>query len=270
MDNSSFLLDKIYGAWIGKIAGGTYAMPVEGRRKAHIQKLNPPLSGWIEKHRQIVNDDEQYELIALIALEGCSDTELEDRFHKQTLLSPEHQGPYWAANLKPLLVFTAEKAALDNATKYNVPWSNAADEIYKNRYQNPYFDWIGAQMKGEVFGMLTPAWGWRDQSHNLDSDVKSLRRVMDLAYQDAHLAHRGIAIVGELFVAALIAVGITYIPEHNRILVKYPPTCYRWLEDKFLSEIAQASGSKDEEIDLTGITAEIIKNDIRRIERVLE
>ena len=82
-----------------------------------------------------------------------------ERKAEHILLEPDLLGSFWTANLDPKYVFTAEKAALDNATKHNVPWSHAGDEIYENRYQNPFFDWIGAQMKGKLFGMLASCMG---------------------------------------------------------------------------------------------------------------
>ena len=81
MENSDWIFDKIWGSWTGKIAGGTFGMPVEGWRKDRIQKLNPPLTGWIQKHKQVVNDDEQFEFIALMALEQTPDEELAKKLH---------------------------------------------------------------------------------------------------------------------------------------------------------------------------------------------
>jgi hypothetical protein len=268
--NSEIIFDKIYGCWLGKIAGGTYAMPVEGHSKAKIQKRHPPLTGWTPAHRQVVNDDEQYEFIALMALENAPDEDLSRRWKEQTLLSPDHQGPLWEQNLHPLLVFTAEKAALLNASKYQVPWEHAADEIYAGRYQNPYFDWIGAQMKGELFGMLAPSWGWHQNTHSVDRDLEILRPALLLSYQDARLAHRGVGIVGELFVSCMISVGIDFqASQLQHYTIRYPPPCVRWLERTFMPSL-ELPKEKSGLIAQIGLCAEILKADIRRIHAVLE
>ena len=268
--DSDFIFDKIYGSWLGKIAGGTYAMPMEGHPKQKIQNRNPPLTGWTPAHRQVVNDDEQYEFIALMALENTTDEQLKERWNTHTLLSPEHQGPLWEQNLHPLLVFTAEKAALINATKANVPWEHAGDEIFNGCYQNPYFDWIGAQMKGELFGMLSPAWGWHQKGNSVKQDLEKLYRTLSLSYQDARLAHRGVGIVGELFVSCMISVALDFnIKDPQQYTINYPAPCVRWLEKTFMPSL-ELPKEKSENIIQIGLCAELLKEDIRRVHRVLE
>ena len=268
--DSDFIFDKIYGGWLGKIAGGNYAMPVEGHSKQRIQKRTPPLTGWTPAHRQVVNDDEQYEFIALMALENLSDEQLKERWNTHTLLSPEHQGPLWEQNLHPMLVFTAEKAALLNADKNRVPWDHAGDEIFNVQYQNPYFDWIGAQMKGELFGMLSPAWGWHEQGSTIREDLEKLSRTIMLSYQDARLAHRGVGIVGELFVSCMIAVAIDFnITSPQKYTIKFPDPCVRWLEKTFMPSL-ELPKEKSETITQMGLCAELLKEDIRRVQNVLE
>ncbi len=75
-------LNKIWGCWTGKIAGGTYGQLVEGWQKKRIQRTIHSLTGWMrnitkhKSHTQIINDDEQYELIALLVLESFTDEEI--------------------------------------------------------------------------------------------------------------------------------------------------------------------------------------------------
>jgi hypothetical protein len=121
--------------------------------------VHPPLSGWSIHHKQSINDDEQYELISILALEALNDDEFAKRFKAGTLLEPDYLGSYWLKYLLPQYVFTAEKAAYDNA-KDGVPWEHAGDYVYEHDgkvFGNEYADWIGAQMKGELYGMLLPA-----------------------------------------------------------------------------------------------------------------
>ena len=186
-------------------------MPVEGKRREIILTLHPPLSGWSKHHRQGINDDEQYELITILALEDLSDDEFANRLNAGTILEPEYLGSYWLKHLLPQYVFTAEKSAYDNA-KAGVPWEHAGDYVYEYEgkvFGNEYADWIGAQMKGELYGMLLPAWGWYENSNN---DLELLKPCIDLSLQDALIAHREVGIVGELFVSALVSVAITHNP----------------------------------------------------------
>ncbi|MHA2347099.1 MAG: hypothetical protein ACXACP_10295, partial [Candidatus Hodarchaeales archaeon] len=80
MVDKDFLLQKIWGSWTGKVGGGTFGMPVEGRSRVVITNMHPPLDGWSKHHKQNVNDDEQYELITILALEALSDDEFVNKF----------------------------------------------------------------------------------------------------------------------------------------------------------------------------------------------
>ncbi len=259
---------KIWGAWIGKIAGGTYGMPAEGK---YLQKLNPPLTGWMDRHYQLINDDEQFELIALMLLEHYSDTEIIEFATKGELFQSSRLGKLWQENLHHKLIFTAEKCALENAVKHGVPWEHAGDEIYEGRYQNPYYDWIGAQMKGEIFGMLAPAWGWYDSSElSPEKDYLRLKRCLDWCYQDAWIAHREVAIIGELFIGAMISVAMAYDPMTYRCEIQYPVSSVQFTKLRvYLGQEIKGSDVSKELIKGVGISAEIIKNDIKRIKHVL-
>ena len=260
------LFDKIYGAWTGKVAGGTFGMPVEGRTREFVINMHPPLSGWSKHHRQIVNDDEQYELISILALEALSDEDFANRLKAGTVLEPNYLGSYWLKHLIPHYVFTAEKSAYDNA-KNGVPWEHAGDYVYEHEgkvFGNEYADWIGAQMKGELYGMLLPAWGWYENSKD---DLELLKPSLDLSLQDALIAHRDVGIVGELFISAIISVAIAHNPFEYREEINFPESeVSKWTAEK--REIEHYDGFK-QQIDQIGICAETIISDIRRIKAVL-
>jgi len=264
MVDKDFLLEKIWGSWTGKIAGGTFGMPVEGRERQIILNMHPPLSGWSKHHKQSINDDEQYELISLLALETLSDDEFANRLKAGTLLEPDFLGPYWLKYLLPQYVFTAEKAAYDNA-KAGVPWEHAGDYVYEHDgkvFGNEYADWIGAQMKGELYGMLLPAWGWYQKTK---SDLELLKPCLDLSLQDAVIAHRDVGIVGELFISAMISVAITHNPYEYKEEINFPKSAVnRWdqKENEHFDAFTQ-------QIDQSGICSETIINDIKRIRTVL-
>jgi ADP-ribosylglycohydrolase len=181
-------------------------------------------------------------------------------------LDPEYLGSYWLKHLLPQYVFTAEKAAYDNA-KAGVPWEHAGDYIYEHDgkvFGNEYADWIGAQMKGELYGMLLPAWGWYEKSKD---DLELLKPCLDLSLQDALIAHREVGIVGELFISAIISVAITHNPFKYKEEVKFPESeVYKW--DLKKGETERYDGFT-QQIDQIGICSETIINDIKRIKAVL-
>jgi len=260
------LFDKIYGAWTGKVAGGTFGMPVEGRHRDVILNMHPPLSGWSKHHRQGINDDEQYELISILALEDLSDDNFANRLKAGKILEPNYLGSYWLKHLLPQYVFTAEKCAYDNA-KNGVPWEHAGDYVYEHEgkvFGNEYADWIGAQMKGELYGMLLPAWGWYENSK---TDLELLKPSLDLSLQDALIAHRDVGIVGELFISAITSVAITHNPFEYREKINFPESeVSKWTPEK--REIEHFDGFT-QQIDQIGICAETIISDIKRIKAVL-
>ena len=264
------LFDKILGAWTGKVAAGTFGQPVEGKRKDYIQKLYPPLGGWTPLHLNVTtlpNDDEQFELLVLLALEDLNDKDFIERLQSNTLLEPDYLGSYWIKYLKPRYIFTAEKYAYEFVEKHKLPWKHAGDDLYINpennkAYGNPFFDWIGAQMKGEICGMLCPAWNWYSKRESSPKeDLEILKPCLDLSLQDALIAHRGVAIIGELFVSAMIAVAIVHDPLNYKETMTYPG---------FANDLNKAGEeSQNEEIEQIGICSERIISDIKRIKAAL-
>jgi hypothetical protein len=220
-----------------------------------------------------VNDDEQYELISILALEALSDDEFGKRLKAGTLLEPEYLGSFWLKYLLPQYVFTAEKAAYDNA-KSGVPWKHAGDYVYEHEgkvFGNQYADWIGAQMKGELYGMLLPAWGWYEKSKD---DLEMLKPCLDLSLQDAIIAHREVGIVGELFISAMISVAIAHNPYEYKEEINFPKSeIDRWELDpnstKGVKIINEYFDGFKGQISQVGICAETIINDIKRIKAVL-
>lgn len=120
-----------------------------------------------------VNDDEMYEIIALIALEkhGIKITAKDIALEWLNLLKYENA------------VFTAEKIALNNLKSNILPPDSG-------RYNNPYFDFIGAQMRADLWGQIAPG---------------CPEIAKKFAEMDGSISHSGIGIEGEIFVAVLIS-----------------------------------------------------------------
>ncbi len=202
------LYDKIHGGWLGRCAGCLLGKPVEGLSKQQIEEwlriarayplrdyfpsiselptdapvwLKPRipwLAGWLKGHitRMARDDDIDYTIMGLHILEkyGPNFTTMNVA---ESLL---HLLPYWQ-------VFTAERVAYRNLVNGILPPESAT-------YMNPYREWIGAQIRADMFGYVTPG------APDLGAE---------LAYRDASLSHVKNGIYGEMFVSAMISAAFT-------------------------------------------------------------
>lgn len=190
--------DRLAGAMLGRFAGCTLGAPVEfwevGAMEAWAKEIGhsfPPAAYWPEipnrHHRRYqvsrcdaytaggmdgvpVDDDIAYTLLGLLILE--------DHGPKFTVADV---GAAWLKYLP--YACTAEKVALDNL-RAGVPAARAAVK------DNPYCEWIGADIRADPWGYLAPAWP---------------ERAAEMAWRDAYVSHRRQGIYGEMFFAAAVS-----------------------------------------------------------------
>ncbi len=200
--DESRLRDAIGAAWLGRIAGCNIGKPVEmGTHwtSDHIQDyleradayplrdyfpvLDPMPAGfelrdnWPQTTRGRVNgsardDDIDYPILALHLLETHG-----------SALKPEHVGDAWTTLFPLKQVYTAERAAYVNLAAGLTPPEVAT-------FRNPYREWIGAQIRGDVYGYVFPGDPWAAAA---------------LAFQDATLSHVANGVYGEMWAAALVS-----------------------------------------------------------------
>lgn len=200
------LRDKVNAAWLGRIAGCNVGKPVEWGShwtaehirdyliladayplRDYVPVLDPMPVGfqltecWPETTRGNVkgsarDDDIDYAILALHLLETYG-----------SKLRTEDVGAAWTRLFPIEQVFTAERAAYINLIEgVTVP------EVARRR--NPYREWIGAQIRGDVFGYVNPGDPWA---------------AAELSFQDASLSHVGNGTYGEMWAAALVAAAFT-------------------------------------------------------------
>jgi ADP-ribosylglycohydrolase len=114
-----------------------------------------------------------YEIIALISLEkyGLDLTATDIALEWVNLLKYDRA------------VFTAEKVALNNIREGIYPPKSGT-------YNNPYFDFIGAQMRADIWGQIAPG-------------CPEIAR--HFCMKDGSISHAWIGIEGEVFVALLVS-----------------------------------------------------------------
>ena len=194
-------LDRLKGAFLGRMAGCTLGAPVEfwsvEAMKAwaeYIGDIFPPADYWSsiknpnDKRYGIstcaeytrdqmdgvpVDDDVTYTLLGLlIAEEYGLDFSIDD------------VGKAWLKYLP--YACTAEDIALKNL-KAGIP-AEKAGEI-----NNPYCQWIGADIRSDPWGYLAPGLP---------------EKAAEFAYRDAYISHRRNGIYGEMFFSASMAVAL--------------------------------------------------------------
>jgi ADP-ribosylglycohydrolase len=114
----------------------------------------------------------------------------------------------WMKDLPGLRVFTAERAVYRNLL-------DAVDPVDAARVRNPYREWIGAQIRTDLYGWVSPG---------------DPHAAAELAWRDARLSHTRNGVYGAMFVAAMaaaacvandlktvIAAGLSVVPPRSRL-----------------------------------------------------
>lgn len=195
------LYDKVYGAWLGRIAGCLLGKTVEGIRT---DELHPLLkeSGNFPMHRYILSSDVTDEIAAntkyplktrcyadrIEAMPVDDDTNyvvlaqvLIDRYGRD--FTSDDVMRVWIEYQSKNAYCTAERVAYVNFVKgFRPPFSA--------RYKNPYREWIGAQIRGDYFGYINPG---------------NPEKAAEMAWRDASISHIKNGIYGEMFASAMIA-----------------------------------------------------------------
>jgi ADP-ribosylglycohydrolase len=199
------LEDRIYAGWLGRCAGCNLGKPVEGHGWTraslrdylaltdsypladYIPVLDPMPEGytfhpsWPDATRGNItamarDDDLDYTVLGLRLLE-----------RKGAGYTSDDVADLWLTSMPFGMVYTAERVAYRNLVGLLEPPATA-------RFRNPYREWIGAQIRADIFGYVSPG---------------DARRAARLAYPDAALSHTGNGIYGEMWAAALIAAAFT-------------------------------------------------------------
>jgi len=190
--------DRLEGALLGRMAGCTLGSPVEfwpiDKMKALAEENGqafPPADYWCrvpepKLKRYQMSRREEY------TLNGMNGVPVDDdiAYTLLGLLVMEEHGPEFTiadvgkAWIKYLPhACTAEDVALKNLKK-GVSAGKAGEK------DNPYCEWIGADIRSDPWGYMAPGWP---------------ERAAAMAYRDACISHRRQGIYGEMFFAAAIA-----------------------------------------------------------------
>ncbi len=174
--------DRIYQGWLGQLAGGSFGTAIEGYTGEQIAKVYGDVRSYITAP-ETTNDDVIYELVLLDVFEL-----------KGRKLSSRDLGLEWVKQIP--FGWSAEWVAIRNLNMGIFPPESGS-------FQNPYSNWIGAQMRGMICGMLAPAW-----------PMEAAR----LAHLDGVVSHDNNGVYGEIFAAVLTA--LAFVRTDPRVILK--------------------------------------------------
>lgn len=198
---------RIRGAWQGRVSGCQLGKPVEimSMREGHdsltaylTEARALPLRDYVPLlpdstvarfhpdackgrfSRSEPDDDINYSVLALMMLEAHG-----------TKLTTADVARFWLRYLPGGIVFTAERSALVTLlqkSSYGFPSGADAGFDLTECSDNEFNDWIGAQIRADVYGWVCPG---------------QPELAADLARRDAELSHRDEGVYGAMAVAAI-------------------------------------------------------------------
>lgn len=168
------LRDQIYSGWLGQIIGGAVGTAIEGYTTTNIMDTFGEVRHYL-RSPNTYNDDITFELAFLKAYQEYGPEVKSDQIADK-----------WLSFIP--LAWSAEDFALRNLRQGIYPPKSGT-------FQNPFSDWIGAQMRGAICGMLAPG------------NPKEAAR---LSWIDAVISHDNNGALGEMFNAILVSLSFVY------------------------------------------------------------
>lgn len=206
--SEDIVYERCLGGWLGRAAGCLLGKPIECWRTPEIHLYlnavkNVPVSRYITSdgpdevkdaiklHGKTAwdpfgqfstfidkvdcmpeDDDTNYTILGLKLLETCG-----------RQFTSENVGDCWLGSLPYYHLCTAERVAYRNLIlKKTIPQTAS--------YCNPYREWIGAQIRADIFGYVNPG-----DPHT----------AAEMAWRDGRVSHVKNGIYGEMLIAAMIA-----------------------------------------------------------------
>lgn len=172
VDSQDFY-DRIKAGWWGQLIGGCLGTQLEGYTTEKIRERFGEVRGYLRKP-ETYNDDITYELAYL------------DMFAKKGYaITSEDVACAWLELISD--GYSAERTALENLRRGVMPPESG-------RLHNYFSDWIGAQMRTPIHGMLAPA-----------NPALAAR----LAADDSVVSHSNNGMLGGIFNAVMVSLAFT-------------------------------------------------------------
>lgn len=176
------LYKRIHAGWVAQIIGAAVGTALEGYTCDTLRKTFGEIKNYVRKPNTY-NDDITYEIAFLEAFERSGYNVTSSEIAEE-----------WVSRIP--FAWSAEDIALKNIAMGIYP----PESGYRS---NPWREWIGAQMRGAVCGMVAPG------------DPETAAR---LAFVDGVVSHHNNGVIGEIFNAMLCS--MAYVETDMRTIVK--------------------------------------------------
>lgn len=161
--------DKTYWGWMAQICGGAFGTAIEGYTTKNLREAFSEIKSYVRQPNTF-NDDITYELAFLKAFE---ETGLD--------ISAKDIAEKWVGYIP--FGWSAEDIALKNIKLGIYPPESGC-------LNNPFNEWIGAQMRGAICGMAAPG---------------NPKKAAKFAWEDGIVSHFNNGVIGEIFNATMVA-----------------------------------------------------------------
>lgn len=160
---------RIYAGWVAQIVGGALGTAIEGYTSQKLQEKFGEIRDYV-RTPNTYNDDITFEIAFLSAFDKSG-------YEVSSATIAEE----WVA-LVPS-GWSAEDIAIKNIKSGVFPPESGY-------FNNPFREWIGAQMRGAICGMVAPG---------------NPKEAAKLAWKDAVVSHANNGVLGEIFNAVLVS-----------------------------------------------------------------
>lgn len=174
--------DQIRAAWMSQLIGAAMGTMVEGYTSKNLYEAFGDIKGYV-REPNTYNDDITFEIAFLDAFKEKG----YDITSRDIALS-------WIGLIP--VGWSAEELALRNIRSGMMPPESA-------EWNNPFNEWIGAQMRGAICGMVAPG---------------NPGLAAELAWKDGEVSHINNGILGEVFNAVMIS--LAFVKDDVKDIVK--------------------------------------------------
>lgn len=183
------LLEKMHAGWMAQIVGAALGTEMEGYFSDAIKETYGEINNYLRKPNTY-NDDITYELAFLHVFN-----------EKGYNITSDDIAEEWVARVPS--GWSAEEIALKNIRHGIYPPASGYET-------NPWREWIGAQMRGAICGMVAPG---------------NPRVAAELAWKDGIVSHHNNGVIGEVFNAILVSLAFveTDVREILRLTIDMIP-----------------------------------------------